>query len=178
MITINITNWTTYKHTVIETKKLGLQYDERSDRYEVYATEAGIFCWTTTITKDGGSEQTDFESNHKSAANDAFSLTELTVTFVASGASATQSLHNFPKKYYTFAVTATGAVTSWSANLEVSLTGNDGEWSVAMTHTNITGSGQIITSINPIPSTYLRINCTALVLGPGTSITAKVLGME
>ena len=69
MILMPINSWTSFKTTVLLSKGLGIQFSEYSDRYEVYAAEAGTFTWSICILKDGGSDVTDFETNYKSKAN-------------------------------------------------------------------------------------------------------------
>lgn len=65
---IQLNDWTTYKG-LLSTKGMAVQYVEFSDRYELYAAEAGIFTWRFSLAKSGGSDQTDFETNYKPTAN-------------------------------------------------------------------------------------------------------------
>lgn len=69
MIQMPINSWSTYKTLVLTTKRLYPQYDELSDRYEIYSLEAGMFVWACTILKDDGDDHNDFEDNYKSLFN-------------------------------------------------------------------------------------------------------------
>lgn len=52
----------------LTSKSMLVQYVDNGASYELYATEANI-CWEATVAKDGGSDQTDFETNLQSTAN-------------------------------------------------------------------------------------------------------------
>jgi len=54
--------------TLISSKTLLAQYIDTGDCYQVFALESSI-SWETFIPKDGGSNQTDFETNHKASCN-------------------------------------------------------------------------------------------------------------
>lgn len=68
MISMTLASWSDYK-TIISSKKLLMQYSEFSDRYDIYASEAGIFLWSYSISKSDSTDVSDFESNFKSNAN-------------------------------------------------------------------------------------------------------------
>lgn len=68
MIEMFSSSWSNFKNTTITKKSLLLQYSETSTNYEVYASD-GPFIWTYSILKDGGSDQTDFETNYKAKIN-------------------------------------------------------------------------------------------------------------
>jgi len=65
---MELSSWTAFK-ALVTSKALLIQYSEMPDNYDLFAPEAGAFLWHTTIPKDGGSDQTDFEANFKSTAN-------------------------------------------------------------------------------------------------------------
>lgn len=69
MIIMPINAWSSFKSTVVTEKQLAIQYAESSDRYDVYASEAGVFVWNICLLKNGGSDVLDFENNYKAAAN-------------------------------------------------------------------------------------------------------------
>ena len=66
--TIQIANWSDYIALVLN-KKLLLQYTEDASAYQIYAGEEMMFIWYYTMTKDGGADQIDFETNYKAGAN-------------------------------------------------------------------------------------------------------------
>lgn len=97
-------------------------------------------------------------------------------TFAATGNGATVDATAAPVKSFALQVTATGAVTSWTVVLETSLDGTT--FTVALTHTNVTGSGvTVVTGAALTPSLYWRVRCSAIVLGGGTNVVAAALGM-
>lgn len=68
MQTMTVNTWADYK-TLIANKVLSIQYSEFPDRYDLYAPEAQAFLWAYSIAKNGGADQTDFETNYKPTAN-------------------------------------------------------------------------------------------------------------
>lgn len=68
MITMPLNGWSEFKNTVIVKKNLRIQYAEFADRYDIYASEDGLFMWNVCLLKtdDGVS---DFENNYKPMAN-------------------------------------------------------------------------------------------------------------
>lgn len=68
MILMPINSWDTYKSTVIVAKALMIQYSETSTNYDIYASE-DAFVWNISLSKDGGADVTDFETNYKPTAN-------------------------------------------------------------------------------------------------------------
>lgn len=62
-----LASWTAFK-TLAGTKQLGLHYVEFPTHYDIYVNE-GVLIWTIELTKDGGSDVTDFESNYKALSN-------------------------------------------------------------------------------------------------------------
>jgi len=65
---MEIGDWTNFKN-LVASKVLLPQYQDLGDRYDLYAPESGSFMWHTVILKDGGSNETDFETNYKSTYN-------------------------------------------------------------------------------------------------------------
>lgn len=67
MQAMNIASWSDFK-TIVAAKKLSMQYTETDTRFAIFAPEAAIFLWQTTLlknTEDGD----DFEDNFKAGAN-------------------------------------------------------------------------------------------------------------
>jgi hypothetical protein len=62
-----ILDYTAFK-SLVSAKALLPQYADLANRYLVFAIETNI-SWQCTITKDGGSDQTDFEANYQSTCN-------------------------------------------------------------------------------------------------------------
>lgn len=54
--------------SIVDAKGLLGQYVEGTDRYDLFAIE-GQISWETSFLKDGGSDVTDFETNHKASYN-------------------------------------------------------------------------------------------------------------
>jgi hypothetical protein len=65
---VNIPSWATFKE-LLQNKALLLQYAEVDDTYLLYAAEAGVFLWHTSLMKDSGEDVCDFETNYKAIAN-------------------------------------------------------------------------------------------------------------
>jgi hypothetical protein len=98
-------------------------------------------------------------------------------TYIATAPGAASTPAAFVASLFTLQVVALGAVTSWSVSLEVSIDGGF-TWGPIATHTNADTSGGIVTPVRPTPAASYRTNCTALVLGAGTSITAFVMSTQ
>jgi hypothetical protein len=82
-----------------------------------------------------------------------------------------------PQKHFALQVTETGTVTSWSVVLEGSLDGTT--YSTIMTHTKAAnGSGGTIWNPSAVPCRFYRSRCSAIVLGGGTNVVARILGMN
>lgn len=64
---MNVNSWSDFK-TLVTNKVLLMQYSDNGISYEIFAPEATVFLWTTSLVK-GSSDATDFENNYKSAAN-------------------------------------------------------------------------------------------------------------
>jgi hypothetical protein len=98
-------------------------------------------------------------------------------TFTTAVAGATLDAHLAPVKYFSLQVTATGAVTSWTVNLECSL--DNTTFTTVLTHTNTSpGTGQIVSlGTSAFPCLYFRAKASALSLGSGTNVVAVILGM-
>lgn len=81
-------------------------------------------------------------------------------------------------KYFSITVQPTGAVTSWTVVLQYSL--DNVTWTTFLTHTNVTGAGVPVFSADAIPRPvfYIRSQATALVLGAGTNVIARILGVQ
>ncbi len=54
--------------SLVSSKNLLPQYIDGGVCYSIFATENNI-SWETIVQKDGGSDQTDFETNHKASCN-------------------------------------------------------------------------------------------------------------
>lgn len=54
--------------TLVSSKNLLPQYSATVDSYYIFAIEDSI-SWEVTVPMDGGADQTDFETNHKSTCN-------------------------------------------------------------------------------------------------------------
>jgi hypothetical protein len=67
MITLETTDWFNFKD-LVSSKGLLPQYQDLGDRYDLYAPESP-FVWHTIVIKDGGTNQTDFETNYKTSYN-------------------------------------------------------------------------------------------------------------
>lgn len=81
-------------------------------------------------------------------------------------------------RFFSLTVQPTGAVTSWTVVLQYSL--DNVTWTTFLTHTNVTGAGVPVFSADAIPRPvfYLRSQATALVLGAGTNVIARILGVQ
>jgi hypothetical protein len=64
---MEITSWNTFKE-LVSAKGLLIQYTQVSNYYDIYAPESP-FLWHVVLVQDGGTDQTDFETNYKSSAN-------------------------------------------------------------------------------------------------------------
>jgi len=79
------------------------------------------------------------------------------------------------QKYFSLQVVATGAVTSWTVVLELSIDGTN--YTTVLTHTNAdVAAVKFLTT--PAPALYMRARCVAIVLGAGTNVVAKFIGMQ
>ena len=65
---MELTTWASFK-SLVATKGLAIQYTENTNTYDLFGPEAGSFMWHYTMLMDGGSDQTDFETNFKPTAN-------------------------------------------------------------------------------------------------------------
>jgi hypothetical protein len=65
---MDIALWSDFK-SLIASKALMIQYSDLGDKYDIYAPEAQTFLWHTFLSKDGGTDVTDFETNYKAKAN-------------------------------------------------------------------------------------------------------------
>jgi hypothetical protein len=54
--------------SLVSSKDLRLQFVDHGTSYEFFAIESNV-CWQTSIDKDGGIDQVDFETNYKETAN-------------------------------------------------------------------------------------------------------------
>lgn len=96
-----------------------------------------------------------------------------TFTTTASGSSQTTG---FPVAKFGLQVTKTGAITSWTVNLEGSINGSG--WTTLVSHTNAAPGDTLTTFTADKPVLYWRITCSALVLGGGTNIIARAIAMQ
>lgn len=98
-------------------------------------------------------------------------------TFTAAGNGTTVDVSTKPLKSFAITGAQTGTVTSWTLILEGSLDGTN--FTTMVTHTNVIGNNVIVFSgANLYPVMYIRVRCSAIVLGVGTSVTSTILGME
>lgn len=67
MTELVITSWPAFK-SLAGTKQLGLQYIEFPTRYDIYMNE-GVLIWVISLSKDSGSDVTDFENTYKALSN-------------------------------------------------------------------------------------------------------------
>ncbi len=81
-------------------------------------------------------------------------------------------------KHFSLQVDQTGAVTSWTVVLEGSLDG--ATFTTLISATSATDNGKVIFQATgaATPVLYWRLNCTAIVLGGGTNIIIKGLGVQ
>jgi hypothetical protein len=96
-------------------------------------------------------------------------------TFTATGAGASQNASATPVRLYTLQIKATGAVTSCSVNLELSL--DNITWFIAGSATLVSAASNTIFAVDK-PASYYRANCTALVLGAGTNVLSSILALR
>ena len=59
--------WSEFKASIAD-KKLFIQYYDRTEYYEVWASD-GSSIYRCVVNKDGGADQSDFETNYKPDAN-------------------------------------------------------------------------------------------------------------
>lgn len=98
-------------------------------------------------------------------------------TYTATGAGTAIDATATGQKHFALQVTETGTVSAWTVTLEGSLDGTT--YTTLLTHTKAgDGSGVTITQPQPLPMRYFRSNCTALTLGGGTNVVARILGMN
>lgn len=68
MITMESLSWEAFK-TLVEDKKLPIQYEDKGAYYDLYLAEASSFMWHYSILKDNETECSDFEDNYKDNCN-------------------------------------------------------------------------------------------------------------
>jgi hypothetical protein len=168
--------------TLAIAKSLYIQYIEKDNAYEIFATEDNIN-WETYVPKDGGANQINFETNYKVAANKPIGARGSQVatrsdTYTTTGTGQIVSnILGFSRYALQVQVTGAGIVpTSWSVFLEGSLDGVN--FSTIFTSTDAIKQGVIWGGAIDAPALYIRSNCAALVLGSATNIVATILGQE
>ena len=97
-------------------------------------------------------------------------------TFTATGNGSTNDANTVPCRDFSLQVTQTGAVTSWDVRLEASLDGVG--WTQLLAHTNVDGSGVMKSTTLRTPARFFRNRCAGLVLGGGTNVVARALGVQ
>lgn len=98
-------------------------------------------------------------------------------TFTGTGNGTAVDVSTRPNKYFALQVTETGTVTSWTVVLEGSLDGTT--YSTIMSHTRAgNGSGSTLWNPTAVPCRFFRSRCSALTLGAGTNVVARILGMN
>lgn len=96
-----------------------------------------------------------------------------TFTGTGNGTSVDVSAQGMTK--FSMQVKATGAVTSWTVVLEVSLNGT--QWTTIATHDNVVpGDGIMAIVQGPVPALFFRSRCSAITLGGGTNVVVTILG--
>lgn len=100
-------------------------------------------------------------------------LVTSTFTLAASG---TTQYTGFPVSKFAIMVTKTGAITSWTVNLEGSLNGST--FTTLVSHTNAAPGDGLTTFTIDKPVLYWRLTCSAIVLGGGTNIIARGIAMQ
>jgi hypothetical protein len=166
--------------SIVSSKGLLLQYKDAGSRYELFAIEDNI-SWEALVSKDGGSDQTDFETNYKSTANQPLGKRNSQVssrsdTFTTTGTGqVVSSVLGFSRYSLQVQVVGAGAVpTTWTVNLEGSLDGVN--YTTIIYSGDVIGQGVIWIGDMVAPSLYIRSNCIALSLGSATSILVTILG--
>jgi len=98
-------------------------------------------------------------------------------TFTGTGDGTAVNSADLGVKHYSLQVVATGAVSAWTVNLQVSLDGTN--YVTILTHTQAAnGTGAVVFSgANVYPALYFRTNCSAITLGGGTNVIAYVVGV-
>lgn len=98
-------------------------------------------------------------------------------TFTATGNGTAVDMSALGASKFSIQVTMTGTVTSWDVRLEGSLDGVT--YTTILTHTNVTpGDGLMVYNGDTVsPALYFRSRCAGLVLGVGTNIIVKIVGM-
>lgn len=168
-------DWTTMK-SFINTGQVFFKFVEDSSKIEIYGYDKE-FRVITSIPKDGGADQTDFDNNFRSKANLPVRSKLISTNFTASRTGTVFDISSTPMKWFALQVIANGAVTSWDVRLFANPSDGTGLTS-ALQHTNTTGSGVSVYATTPIPSRFIAARCAGLVLGLGTSIDVHILGME
>lgn len=76
---LELSSWTSFKSICIAAKNLNCQFDEQSDRYELYGPDANGITWRVSLlkTSPANSDQIDFETNYKSSFNGKIVLEQL-----------------------------------------------------------------------------------------------------
>jgi hypothetical protein len=175
IVNVSYSQW----KSLLTSNDLNAQYVENSESYDLFAIEYNI-SWETRILKDGGSNQTDFETNYKSTANaplgarpaDTGSVAN-TFTSTGTGTVLTTTL-SFDQYALQVQVTGVSTLTLWNVVLEASLDGVN--FSTILTSTHLLGQGVIWGSSLVAPSLYIRSRVIALTLGSATNIIVTILG--
>ena len=170
-------DWVQFK-SIVDSKALSIQWVDHPSHYHLEIFD-GPQRVEFDLIKKAGSDLTDFETNYKNNGNSLLSLIhkihEETFTIPTDGLIIDVSKN--PLKSFSFAVTSTGIVTSWSVILEGGLNGI--KFAPIAVHTEVIGNGEtIFPGSNLTPSLYFRIRCEQLVLGSGTNVIAKALGFQ
>lgn len=98
-------------------------------------------------------------------------------TFTGTGNGVTVDASAVGFKHFALQVTETGTVTSWTVVLEGSIDGTT--FTTILSHTKAgDGSGVTVWDPRAVPCLYFRARCTALTLGAGTDVVARILGLN
>jgi hypothetical protein len=165
--------------SIISANDLTVQYIENPDSYDIFSIEYHI-SWETRVLKDGGANQTDFETNYKPTANQPLGsrpadTDSVANTFTTTGTGTVLSTsQSFDQYALQVQVVGTSTLTTWIVVLEGSL--DSVNYSTILTSTNIIGQGVVWGSAMIAPALFIRARVISLVLGLATNITVTILG--
>jgi hypothetical protein len=165
--------------SIISANDLTVQYIENPDSYDIFSIEYHI-SWETRVLKDGGANQTDFETNYKPTANQPLGsrpadTDSVANTFTTTGTGMVLSTsQSFDQYAIQVQIVGIPTLTLWNVVLEGSLDGVN--FSTILTSTNILGQGVIWGSAMIAPSLYIRSRVVSLTLGSATNIIVTILG--
>jgi hypothetical protein len=175
IVNVSYSQW----KSLLASNDLGAQYLENPDSYDLFAIEYHI-SWETKVLKNGGSDQTDFETNYKATANQPLGsrpsdTDSNATTYTTTGTGATLSTTlSFDQYALQVQVTGTSTLTTWNVVLEGSL--DNVNFSTILISTHVIGQGVVWGSSLIAPTLHIRSRVIALVLGSATNIIVTILG--